>query len=48
MAIKYDIDKIFDELEKKVRESKRINKEEKTQKESPEDAPETQEVAPYT
>ena len=48
MAIKYDIDKIFDELEKKVRESKRINKEEKTQKESPEDAPETQEVAPAT
>ena len=46
MALQYDINKIFDELENKA--SKKFDKEEKENIESPEDAPETQEVAPAT
>ena len=53
MAIQYDIDKIFAELEQRVRSQEHKKEEEKENEESnkdtiesPEDAPHTQEVAP--
>ena len=50
MAFKYDINKIFAELEQKVKENMdKINEpKENNPIESPEDAPQTQEVAPAT
>lgn len=46
MAFKYNMDKIFADLEKQIR--KQQEQKENNPIESPEDAPKTQEVAPAT
>ena len=49
MAIQYDINKIFADLERQVRNKKKQQENKENEPiESPEDAPETQEVAPAT
>lgn len=50
MALKYDINKIFADLEKKIKKEKNKEEEEKENNpiESPEDAPKTDKVAPAT
>ena len=48
MALQYDINKIFAELEQQAKKEKKQQEKENNPIESPEDAPQTQEVAPAT